>query len=266
MAESRDARYRELLLAPLRKCADYTPKFGRGGSGVDLDEFKEIYGSDPLYSWVGLDSPLMYAAHKAAGGMTSIYRQLGIGCEALFRAILRDEFGLTSEEAKWEYERPRSGGREGTQRLSLDGRIDLQHVADESKAGVVRRWIDELVEEHDIDVDIRGAVFEVRQGYKSKDAKRQNADLANASVAISKGYLPVLTIFSRQIDGDIRLRYEDGNWTVLSGHIGTDDTHKSTFAFSKHVVGFDLEQFFRSNHAKLQTEVESILKKLLEPK
>jgi hypothetical protein len=34
-----------------------------------------MYGADPFCSWVGLDSPLMYAAHKAAGGMTSVYRQ-----------------------------------------------------------------------------------------------------------------------------------------------------------------------------------------------
>jgi len=31
-----------------------------------------MYRSDPFYNWVGLDNPLMYAAHKAAGGMTSI--------------------------------------------------------------------------------------------------------------------------------------------------------------------------------------------------
>jgi hypothetical protein len=40
-----------------------------------------MYGADPFYHWVGLDSQLMYAAHKVAGGMTSIYRHLGIGCQ-----------------------------------------------------------------------------------------------------------------------------------------------------------------------------------------
>lgn len=29
---------------------------------------------------------MMYAAHKAAGGMTSVYRQIGIECERLYSA------------------------------------------------------------------------------------------------------------------------------------------------------------------------------------
>ncbi|MCX6277959.1 MAG: hypothetical protein NT004_07665 [Bacteroidetes bacterium] len=74
--------------------------------GVSLSGFLKLYGSDPFYSWIGLDSSLMYAAHKAAGGMTSV-RQT-----------------------------PKNG-----------------------------------------------VVFEVRQGYKSKDSKRQNADIDNATVA-----------------------------------------------------------------------------------
>lgn len=45
----------------------------------------------------------MYAAHKAAGGITSLYRQIGMGCEQLFRQIIRDQFGLTAEQAKWSY-------------------------------------------------------------------------------------------------------------------------------------------------------------------
>ena len=97
--------YRELILEPLRKCAEYTPKFGQtqGTAGYTLDDFTRTYGADPLYSWIGFDSPLMYAAHKAAGGMTSLYRQLGIGCERLFRRIIRDQLGLT-EKPNWNYE------------------------------------------------------------------------------------------------------------------------------------------------------------------
>jgi hypothetical protein len=43
---------------------------------------------------------------------------------------------------------------------------------------------------------LHGTVFEVRQGYKSKDSKRQNADVSNASNAYAKGYLPVNMILS----------------------------------------------------------------------
>jgi RHS repeat-associated protein len=54
---------------------------------------------------------------------------------------------------------------------------------------------------------LRGVVFEVRQGYKSKDSKRQNADIANAATAYSQGYLPVVVVLSSQIDSDVSARY-----------------------------------------------------------
>ena len=38
----------------------------------------------------------------------------------------------------------------------------------------------------DVFTILKGTVFEVRQGYKSKDSKRQNADIANAATAYTK--------------------------------------------------------------------------------
>src|SRR6266852_1731847 len=102
--ENKEAEYLKLFTAPLVSCARYKPKFGKGGTvGVELEQFRKMYGEDPFYSWVGLDSPLMYAAHKAAGGMTSIYRQIGIGGERLFNKILQDQLGLTAPQAAWTY-------------------------------------------------------------------------------------------------------------------------------------------------------------------
>ncbi len=95
---TRDTEYLASVLNRLKVCHAYRPKLGQGHD-VTLNEFLELYGNDPFYSWFGLDNPLMYAAHKAAGGITSIYRQIGIGCEALFKQILIDELGLTSEQA-----------------------------------------------------------------------------------------------------------------------------------------------------------------------
>jgi hypothetical protein len=37
---------------------------------------------------------------------------------------------------------------------------------------------------------LEGPVFEVRQGYKSKDSKRQNADVGNAANAYANSCLP----------------------------------------------------------------------------
>lgn len=98
----RDDIYFELLAQSLRVCADYKPKFGTSGkAGLTKTEFQSRYGADPFYRWVGLDSPLIYAAHKAAGGMTSIYRQLGKGGERLFRQVIQDQLGLTADQAMW---------------------------------------------------------------------------------------------------------------------------------------------------------------------
>lgn len=72
-----DARYADILLDALRVSADYLPKFGLGRrGGVSFDEFETIYGADPLYSWIGFDAPAIYAAHRAAGGMTSTRNRL----------------------------------------------------------------------------------------------------------------------------------------------------------------------------------------------
>src|SRR4051812_24016523 len=90
----RDERYLGVLLRAIRVSANYKPKLGQGGTeGVTSEEFEALHGADPFYRWMGLDSPLLYAAHKAAGGMTSVYRQIGRGCELIIRQILVDEFG-----------------------------------------------------------------------------------------------------------------------------------------------------------------------------
>ena len=122
---NRDRVYTELLLDPLRRCADYVPRMGQPES-VDYGAFAKLYQADPLYSWFGLDTPLMYTAHKAAGGMTSIYRQLRIGCERLWRQLLIDQLSLTAADASWSYQTPTASGRRKT--LRLDGRIDLNHL------------------------------------------------------------------------------------------------------------------------------------------
>ncbi|OHA36823.1 MAG: hypothetical protein A3B27_01440 [Candidatus Taylorbacteria bacterium RIFCSPLOWO2_01_FULL_50_130] len=264
-ATDQDKVYRELILEPLRKCADYTPKFGQGQgeNGYTLEDFERVYGADPLYSWIGFDSPLMYAAHKAAGGMTSLYRQLGIGCERLFRQVIRDQLGLTAEQANWSYEVAEESGTVRT--LYLDGRILLQDIQSTVAKKRVATWLKEMRAKLKILTPIEGAVFEVRQGYKSKDSKRQNADLHNAAQAIAEKYIPVLTIMSSQLDADIRLRYEVGKWGVLAGVPGLSDETTSTFAFSKKVLGYDLQDFFERNKKTLRTEVSEILSSLLKP-
>jgi hypothetical protein len=97
-----DAKYLEIVTSAITVCEHYQPKFGQGRD-VSLKEFRALYQADAFYAWFGLDSPLMYAAHKAAGGMTSIYRQIGIGCQYMLNQVIQDSLGLSEEDAKWTY-------------------------------------------------------------------------------------------------------------------------------------------------------------------
>jgi len=124
----RDAVYLQIIFDRLNICRSYKPKFGKGGEGLDYQAFRQLYGGDVFYSWFGLDHTLMYSAHKAAGGITSVYRQIGFGSEELIRQILQDELGLTNLQSTWSYQTETSSGRRRT--LKLDGRIAPDDVLD----------------------------------------------------------------------------------------------------------------------------------------
>jgi hypothetical protein len=262
---STDEEYFQLIAQALRVCAAYKPKFGKGRKeGLTLQQFQQLYRADPFYNWVGLDSPLMYAAHKAAGGMTSIYRQVGIGCQRLFHKVLQDQLGLSAEQTSWMYEVPVPGKEPRT--LSLDGRITLGDVRDPVTEDRIEQWIQATYEKillaADVRPQIRGVVFEVRQGYKSKDSKRQNADISNASNAYANLYVPVLLLFSTQIDSDVAIRYTQARWLLLTG-VTTGPAIESTYTFCRDVLGYDLAAFFERMSGRFKAELEGILSSLL---
>lgn len=220
---ARDQDYLALISKALDICAGYLPKLGLGKAGQSLAQFRALYAADPFYSWFGLDSPLMYAAHKAAGGMTSVYRQIGKGCEWVFNQMLQDYLGLTAELANWSYVLPKNKGSKKVARvLSLDGRIPLDSLAgDELRR--VKTWLADAAAEVALSkparAALRGAVFEVRQGYKSMDSKRQNADLDNMARAYAENYLPVICVLSGQIDSGLVKRYKRAGALVLIGKL-----------------------------------------------
>lgn len=95
----------------------------------------------------------------------------------------------------------------GQRTLSLDARIDIADLGDPNLARRLGEWLERYRVKLDVQTEVRGAVFEVRQGYKSKDSKRQNADLASAATAYTQRYLPILAVMSTQLDLDLRYRY-----------------------------------------------------------
>ena len=264
-----DTKYLNLVLEPIRVSAKYKPKFGKGakGGGLTLAEFQTLYQGDPFYRWFGLDNPMMYAAHKAAGGMTSVYRQIGIGCEKLFRTVLKDSLELSDTDVIWSYEVPLPSGKMRT--LYLDGRVPLNNIPDKAKRNRFRAWMqaysDSIGVDQKVFASLTGTIFEVRQGYKSKDSKRQNADIANAATAYTKAYFPCIAILSAQIDSDILLRYRAEKWAVITGIEGVNNPLISTYDFMRDVVGYDLAAFFKRNSKELCAEIDAVLKALLTP-
>lgn len=258
-----DDRYLSIVLAKIDVCRTYRPKFGQGRS-VSMKRFRQLYGADSFYHWFGLDNPLLYAAHKAAGGITSLYRQIGLGCEHLFRAVLQDQLGLSDEHARWSYAVDTSEGRKRT--LSLDARIRPSDVCDAAARQRIAEWLAGACVSMEVADGIArnlcGAVFEVRQGYKSKDAKRQNADVANAGNAYRHAYLPVVTMLSNQIDSDVAERYRHAGWLLLRGTIEGDE-FSSTYSFTRTVLEYDLAAFFERNATRFRDSVMEVLDTLL---
>ena len=193
-----------------------------------------------------------------------MYRQIGIACERLFRQVLQDTLGLTDQQAKWSYSVPTPSGR--TRTLTLDGRISINDITDAAKADRIRQWIRDAAASVKVAKRVvrtlQGSVFEVRQGYKSKDAKRQNADIGNAANAYANSYLPTVIVLSDQIDSDIAERYARAQWVMLTGNLKGTPTD-STYAFTREVLGYDLAGFFQRNSKRIRREIESITEELL---
>lgn len=258
--------YLSIIRDALGVCKQYKPKFGaRGKDGLTVDKFRSLYREDAFYHWFGLDSPLMYKAHRAAGGITSVYRQLGIAGERLFRQLLQDQLGLTQAESTWSYQIPSTTEKKRT--LSLDGRIPASSVRGKSRASRVGKWLRQAGRDLGLPrqsvADLEGAVFEIRQGYKSKDAKRQNADIANAANAYAYRYLPVLVLMSVQIDGDVAERYINARWLLLRGSL-SGTPYDSAYVFCEEILGYDLAGFFARNSATPKTELQETIEALLE--
>ncbi len=157
----------------------------------------------------------MYAAHKAAGGMTSVYRQIGAGCENLFRAVVQDSLGLSGEQVLWSYEIEKEDKTMAT--LTLDARIDLAHVGAPSQkpiSGYVE-WLDRCGKKLGLPSkrikQLRGAVFEastrIQELLPTPAARTQTYD--SAGNADAQNYLPVLSVISTQASQTVIRRYKN---------------------------------------------------------
>ena len=50
MTDAQNMRYRDILIDPIKGCANYMPKFGHGrNGGFSFAEFQKLYSSDVFY-------------------------------------------------------------------------------------------------------------------------------------------------------------------------------------------------------------------------
>lgn len=109
-----------------------------------------------------------------------------------------------------------------TRTLRLDAGVDLGGIRDDGAKTRFREWMSGASASIGVGSGVagalKGAVFEVRQGYKSKDSKRQTADMVNAAMAYTREYPPCIVALSAQIDSDILRRYRE-KWVVMRGPI-----------------------------------------------
>ena len=166
---------------------------------------------------------------------------------------------LSEDEVKWSYTIEESGK---PKKLTLDGRIPLDSLSELHKIRMIN-WISSVKSQFNMKhAGDRGVIFEVRQGYKSADSKRTNADLRNATRAAQDGYIFVVAVMSTQINNQVLLRWRNNGILVLTGR-STGNEFESIFTFLKEVVGFDLSAFFERNTDTLKAEVTKILDSLL---
>jgi hypothetical protein len=213
-------------------------------------EKREMPQADPFMHWFGLNTSIVSSARARAGLVTSIYRQIGLGCERLLVRLVQDKFGIPSGSCAW------SQVVEG-QRRSLDACLRFADV--EQRSTELRAWVAAACVALDIPQCETGVVFEVRQGHKSGDSKRQLGDKKNAAKALQEGFLPVMLVFSTQLPKATHQRYERDGWLVLTGRMGGGPL-KSTYAFFRDVVDFDLALFLEDHQDRLQAIVQNLMK------
>jgi len=234
-----DAELIECICDPIL-ASDSLPKFG-GGRGVSLADWVETRNNDPLYSIVGLNDPTIYTAHAGSSVMTSVYRQLGVGIERLFRliSVSKDWINCSNpDELKWTFVSSNGHNRE------LDLLIRRDMITDANKQRQLYEIASMMGEPPPIE-EFRGIVFEIRQGYQSADSKRVAGDTEIVSRAREEGLLGVVVIASNSYNRGVIRNYRASGLPVLVPASGSEGNAGSCpYAFINDFLDYDLEAAF----------------------
>lgn len=65
----------------------------------------------------------------------------------------------------------------GERKIYLDVELDTDALQAGEQRQSLSRWLQDACDALQVNANLRGVVYEVRQGYKSKGSKRQQADL-----------------------------------------------------------------------------------------
>ena len=173
---------------------------------------------------------------------------------------------MSIEQTSWSYSLPTLAGKPKT--LTLDGRLRTVDIPDSKQQHIVENWLEGVkdilqIQQLDARQSIQGCIFEVRQGYKSMDSKRQNADIDNAANAYLHHYVPILILLSQQMHPHLIQRYSNARILFLNGTI-QDSVVDSTYTFCREVLGYDLAAFFEKYSTQIKNEVVKIVTALFE--
>jgi hypothetical protein len=242
-----DLEILEALWGPVLKIKpNLAPKMGTG-EFVYENDFLGIYRRDPLYgpTALGFNSKAMYKAHQSLTRLTSLYRNVGTGTEAVVKLLIERCLGITPEQHRWQYHYTFNGS---PRTRTLDGAIRFEQI----KNAKLRRRVRDWVRRHD--PQATGLVLEVREGYKSSDAKRSNGDKDAVLAARADNLVPVMLVLSDQIAATTVATYTKCGWNIEAG--------AQAYQFCAHVFGVDLLAVMERN-PKFMNRVRRHVRKLI---
>ena len=257
-----ERRYLDILLGRIMTCGRYAPKLGRGGGGgggLPHAAFQDLCRGDRFCGRLGMNSPAVYAARKPSGGLASLCRQIKSGRGGVLRGILRGGLGLPAADVRRPFKA--SGMDVASRTPRPDAWVYLGGIRDVAARNRFHAWMRGASASIGVGSGAagapRGAVFEARQGCKSRDSKRRTADMANAAMAHAQECLPCIAAPSSQTGSGILRQYRE-KWAVMTG-ADAGVLYTSTCDFVRGAVGHGLAGFFERSSEALQSEIDRVV-------
>ena len=257
-----DKELLDTLLLPLRNCRKPSPLVDLGNGApttvASYQGYRRACQADTLASHCGIGSQMMYKALCSASAHGMALASLRQGMARLLRALIYDAADYPSAyDSGWRYKIATRTG--GARTIHLDARIDLAKARKPRFRECAGEWVRSCCRDVKASAPApNGAVFRIELGSKGMERKAAYTELDVGAVAWSRGYLPVLLVDSGRRLNDALLRHQNSCWKILSAS-KHPSARSSLFAFSRRVLGFEIDQFLESYAGFIESEVDSVM-------